>query len=106
TTWREMFLLPHNQGVIIDNPGLRETGVFTGDAAEEFTDIDQLTRQCRFRSCTHTSEPGCAVLEAVANGELDAERVERWRERVREAEQVESWLKESSRRRGRRPRRD
>lgn len=106
TTWREMFLLPGGRGVIIDNPGLREVGVFTGDAADEFSDIEQLTRQCRFRSCTHTTEPGCAVLAAIADGSVDAERVEAWRERVRESEEVDSWLKESSRRRGRRPRRN
>lgn len=106
TTWREMFLLPEGRGVIIDNPGLREVGVFTGEAADAFSDIEELTRQCRFRSCTHTSEPGCAVLGAVERGELEPARLEAWRERVREAEEVADWLRESSRRRGRRPRRD
>lgn len=106
TTWRETFLLPGDQGVLIDNPGLREVGVFTGDTAEAFADIEELATQCQFRSCTHEGEPGCAVQAAVKNGDVSKERVAAWKERSQESEQVGKWLQESERRRGRRPRRN
>ncbi len=106
TTWRETFLLPADQGVLIDNPGLREVGVFTGDAADSFADLEALAAQCQFRSCTHGSEPGCAVRAAAERGEVSPERVAAWKDRSQEAKQVGKWLEESERRRGRRPRRN
>lgn len=105
TTWREMFLLPGNQGVLIDNPGLREVGVYTGGALETFEDLEQLALNCQFRGCTHDTEPNCAITAALADGSVSQERVTAWLERQAEAEQVGQWLKESERRRGRRPRR-
>ncbi len=105
TTWREMFLLPDGRGIMIDNPGLREVGVYSENAAEAFTDIEQLAAQCQFRGCTHESEPNCAVQAAVKRGELSPERLEAYRAVVSEAEQVGDWLRESERRRDRRPRR-
>lgn len=105
TTWREMFLLPDGRGIMIDNPGLREVGVYSEAAAEAFTDIEQLAAQCQFRGCTHESEPNCAVQAAVASGELSEERLAAWRAVSAEAEQVGDWLRESERRRDRRPRR-
>lgn len=105
TTWREMFVLPEGQGVLINNPGLREVGVFTSGSADSYADIEELTTRCRFRSCTHQSEPGCAVLAAVNSGELNRERYEAWLARREEAEQVSEWLRDSERRRGRRRRR-
>lgn len=106
TTWREMFLLPDDRGVLIDNPGLREVGLYTADPGEVFADLEELASQCQFRSCTHESEPGCAVQEAVRNGTVTAERVAAWKERLEESEQVGRWLEESNRRRGRRRRRN
>ena len=43
---------------------------------QTFTDIEALAAQCRFRNCSHTSEPGCAVRAAIRSGELDSGR---WR---------------------------
>ena len=106
TTWREMFLLPNHRGVMIDNPGLREVGVYSESAAEAFTDIDELAASCQFRGCTHETEPNCAVQTAVKSGELSAERLEAWRAVTAEAEQVGDWLRENERRRDRRPRRN
>lgn len=104
TTWREMFLLPDARGVLIDNPGLREVGLFTGDAAEAFTDLEELATNCQFRSCSHETEPGCAIRAAVRSGQVTQERVDAWKERSQEAEQVGKWLQESNRRRSRKPR--
>ncbi|MCD8553657.1 ribosome small subunit-dependent GTPase A [Seleniivibrio sp.] len=61
----------------IDTPGIREVGI-GGDAGaveEVFDDIAKYAKMCRFSDCTHTGEPDCAVLAAVASGALSAERL-------------------------------
>lgn len=71
TTRRQLFVLP-GAGCLIDTPGMRELGLW--DAAEgidqTFEDVEALAAACRFRDCQHQGEPGCAVLAAVAAGEL------------------------------------
>lgn len=84
STRRELILLPRG-GVVIDTPGMRELGAETVDLARSFADIDALAARCRFRDCTHTSEPGCAVLRAAETGELDARRLESYLKLKREA---------------------
>ncbi|WP_207782501.1 ribosome small subunit-dependent GTPase A [Phytoactinopolyspora limicola] len=86
TTHRELIVLPGG-GVVIDTPGVRAVGlVADADAvAAAFPEIDELAEQCRFRDCAHQSEPGCAVLGAVDDGELDESRLARWRKLGREA---------------------
>ncbi len=69
-------LLTTDGGVsIIDTPGLRELGLW-GDAGlrNTYNDIALLGHSCRFRDCTHDHEPGCAVRQALAEGELSSER--------------------------------
>ena len=75
TTGRELFpcLLG---GVVIDTPGMREMGAESADLSKSFADIDGLAMHCKFRDCTHTTEPGCAVLEAVRNGALEQRRLD------------------------------
>ena len=75
TTGREMFPCPLG-GVVIDTPGMREMGAESADLSKTFAEIEELARHCRFRDCTHTSEPGCAVLAAAESGELDSRRLE------------------------------
>ena len=75
TTGREMFPCPLG-GVVIDTPGMREMGAESADLSKTFVEIEELAQHCRFRDCTHTNEPGCAVLEAVESGELDSRRLE------------------------------
>ena len=86
TTSRELHLL-ESGGVLVDTPGIREVGIFADpDAvAETFPDIEELTESCRFRDCSHESEPGCAVMAAVADGRLDAGRLANWRDLEAEA---------------------
>jgi len=84
TTRRELFALP-NGGVVIDTPGMRELGVESADLSKSFADIDELASHCRFRDCTHTNEPGCAVLKAIATGELDERRLKNYQKLKREA---------------------
>jgi ribosome biogenesis GTPase len=76
TTRRELIALPGG-GVLVDTPGLRELQLWAGEeaAAAAFTGVDELARECRFADCSHRSEPGCAVLAAVAAGRLDEARL-------------------------------
>lgn len=89
TTHREIIEI--NGVSFIDTPGLRELGMV---AAEEgisgtFTDIAELISQCAFSDCTHRSEPGCAVRNALADGTLSPERWELYNRLERE----NSWSK-------------
>jgi ribosome biogenesis GTPase / thiamine phosphate phosphatase len=86
TTRRDLFQLP-NGGLVIDSPGMREFGL-TGDGAHHADDlfpaIARFAASCRFSDCTHSNEPGCAVTEAVAAGNLDAQVYESYRKLIRE----------------------
>jgi ribosome biogenesis GTPase len=81
TTEREVLPLP-NGGVLIDTPGMRELALWADadsdadSAALGFSDIEGFAVRCRFRDCTHRTEPGCAVLEAIETGTLAAARLE------------------------------
>lgn len=72
TSHRELVVLK-NGGLLIDNPGMREVGIADASAGLEhtFDAILELADQCRYKDCTHEHEDGCAVLEAIGNGELD-----------------------------------
>lgn len=85
TTGRSMHHLPDG-GWLIDTPGMRELRlVDVADAIEDvFGDVATLAGTCRFSDCTHESEPGCAVLAAIEAGELDADRLKRYRKLLSE----------------------
>lgn len=83
TTYRQLFLLPMG-GMVIDTPGMRELQLESGDLSQAFEDIDDLARECRFRDCTHTNEPGCAVRAAIENGLLSQSRLDNYRKLQRE----------------------
>lgn len=74
TTHRELFVLP-NGGCLIDTPGMRELALFEGDVEGVFPEIEAAAEHCRFRDCSHTDEPGCAVLAGVADGTIDPDRI-------------------------------
>jgi ribosome biogenesis GTPase len=74
TTRRELFVLPDG-GIVIDTPGMRELGLETADLSRTFADIEELATRCKFRDCTHTHEPKCAVQEAIINGTLSQDRL-------------------------------
>jgi ribosome biogenesis GTPase len=89
TTHRELILLPDG-GIVIDTPGLRELQLWDGGGIEEaFADVEELAGGCRFNDCSHTQEPGCAVLAAVRSGELPSERFQSWRKLQRELRAIE-----------------
>jgi len=80
TVSRELIALPGG-GLIIDTPGLRAVGMWdSADGIDQaFSDIAELASACRFRDCTHSGEPGCAVEEAVSAGKLAERRLESYR---------------------------
>jgi ribosome biogenesis GTPase len=83
TTHRQLVLLP-NGGIVIDTPGMRELGVFSGNISTTFEDIADLAAGCKFGNCSHGTEPGCAVQGAIANGSLSAQRFESYQKLQRE----------------------
>ena len=87
TTRRQLLRL--GGAVLIDTPGLRELGVLDAEGVSAaFDDVERAASRCRFSDCSHRSEPGCAVREAVASGELPRERLEARRLLEREAERA------------------
>jgi len=86
TTGRELFPI-HGGALLLDTPGMRELRVLDLDEGLEhtFPEIDELAATCRFRDCSHSSEPGCAVLAAVEEGRLAADRLASYRKLQAEA---------------------
>lgn len=78
TTFSTMYPLAGG-GAVIDTPGIKGFGLIDIDDAElwhYFPEMMRVAPACRFYNCTHTHEPGCAVVEAVRNGEIAAARYE------------------------------
>ena len=78
TTFSEMYFLPQG-GAVIDTPGIKGFGTIDFEKEEVshyFREIFRAGRECRFSDCTHTSEPGCAVQEAVIKGSIAISRYE------------------------------
>ncbi len=75
TTHRQLIRLK-NGAMIIDTPGMRELGMWdvSEGIGEAFADVEQFLGRCKFSDCTHISEPGCAIREALASGELSPKR--------------------------------
>ena len=78
TVGARMIPLPDGQGgYVVDTPGLREVGLWalSPDHLDRcFPELRPFIAQCRFADCTHTAEPDCGVKDAVARGEVNAER--------------------------------
>lgn len=77
TVSREIVPLPSG-GFVVDMPGVRGVGVWEAEAGigAAFADVEEAAARCRFRDCTHKTEPGCAVLAAVEAGEISPQRLE------------------------------
>jgi len=99
TTHRELWCTP-NGGVVIDNPGIRELGLWIeGDGLQRaFAEVDSLASRCKFNNCSHRHEPGCAVLGARDRGELDADRLASYDRLQREVEATQRRQDERTRR--------
>lgn len=78
TTFAEMYALPFG-GYLIDTPGIRELGVFDirpDELSHYFVEMRERLNQCKFNNCRHVNEPGCAIIKAVENGEIEPSRYE------------------------------
>ncbi|MDP8211034.1 MAG: ribosome small subunit-dependent GTPase A [Candidatus Stygibacter australis] len=85
TTTREMIIITGG-GILIDNPGMRDIQLSVSETTLDrtFYDIVELEKQCRFRNCEHDTEPGCAIKQAIEDGELEAERFENYQKLQKE----------------------
>jgi ribosome biogenesis GTPase len=91
TTYRQLIPLPGG-AVLIDNPGMRDIKVQGSEELLDtvFADIVTLATQCKFRNCSHQTEPGCAIQAAIANGRLDEGRLVNYRKLQREMHYLEA----------------
>ncbi len=78
TTARRELILLDSGGILIDTPGMRELGVMAAQSSlvTTFPEIEALADKCHYRGCRHQQEPGCAVREAVEDGDLPPSRYE------------------------------
>lgn len=81
TTVRRELIQLEGGALVIDNPGMREFGILGAEVGIEgsFSDIVSLASQCRFRDCSHTNEPGCAVIAALQSGAISNEHYDNYR---------------------------
>ena len=89
TRHRQLLMMPGG-AILIDTPGLRELQVWEGDLDSAFADIAQLAAECRFNDCAHSTEPDCAVREALESGELDPDRWHNYLKLQRELRSIEA----------------
>lgn len=78
TTFAEMFEIEEDT-YVIDTPGIKELGlmdIYDEEINHFFPEMRAFFNQCKFHNCTHTHEPGCAVIDAVENGEISISRYE------------------------------
>jgi ribosome biogenesis GTPase len=85
TTFRALKVLPQG-GVLMDTPGMRELQLADCEQGvnETFNEIIELASQCRFKNCEHTSEPGCAVRNALESDELSQRRFDSYQKLIKE----------------------
>ncbi len=95
TTTRELFITISG-AIVIDTPGMREFQLAEADFDDAFPDIAELSADCRFRDCSHISEPGCAVREACENGELSEERLRNFFQMKKEIKYQEKRTREKA----------
>jgi len=90
TTRHRQLLVLGAGAILIDTPGLREFQIWEGDVDSAFSDIAELAALCRFNDCAHSTEPDCAVREALETGELDEGRWANYGKLQRELRAIEA----------------
>jgi len=98
TSHRELLVL-ENGGILIDNPGMREVGIADSASGlvKTFERIVELSKNCKFKDCTHTTEIDCAIIESVSNGEIDPDSYDNYLKMKKEKEHFESTIVEKRR---------
>jgi len=94
TSHRELIVTEN--GILIDNPGMREVGIADSTSGLEMTfqTIVELSKDCKFKDCRHTTEIDCAVLIAVSQGKIDTDSYENYLKMEKEKEHFESTVAE------------
>lgn len=92
TTTNRQLLRLENGAMIIDTPGMRELGNIAVETAisETFDEITELETSCKFSNCSHKKEKGCAILEALEEGEISPERYQNYLKMLKESEHNET----------------
>ncbi|MDO9510809.1 MAG: ribosome small subunit-dependent GTPase A [Bacteroidales bacterium] len=95
TSHRELVVL-EDGGILVDNPGMREVGIVdkTDGLETTFDLIFSLSKNCKFKDCTHTNEIGCSVFEALEKGEIDVASYENYLKMEKEKTHFESSVAE------------
>ncbi|RPH38147.1 ribosome small subunit-dependent GTPase A [bacterium] len=88
TTSRRQMTILDNGALLVDTPGMRELGLMGVGASidDSFSDIHELSKNCRFNDCTHSVEVGCAILMAVQNGSVSEARYQSYMKFIRESQ--------------------
>ena len=88
TTAQRQLIVLEQGAMVIDTPGMRELGNIgvSSGLEESFADIWNLSKTCRFANCTHTQEAGCALLSAIEEGTLRADRYQSFLKLMKESE--------------------
>lgn len=96
-TTRHVELLElENGGYVVDTPGFStfELAVIKADElGQYYREFQEYTGQCRFRGCSHTAEPGCAITEAVGEGSISPTRHENYVQFYQELKKIKEWEK-------------
>lgn len=99
TSHRELFIMDDG-GLLIDNPGMREVGIAdsAGGIETVHADIARFSGNCRYKNCTHVHETGCAVIQALENGQIDAASYDNYLKMVKESRYFETSQAEKKKR--------
>ena len=98
-TTRHVELYPFSDGYVADTPGFSSLDIErTMPLKKEelpfvFPEFNKYLGQCKFTSCTHTVEKGCAILNAAENGEIETSRLESYRSIFNEIKDIIEWEK-------------
>ncbi|MEE4244445.1 MAG: ribosome small subunit-dependent GTPase A [Kangiellaceae bacterium] len=86
TTTNRSIVTMASGAMLLDTPGMRELQLADCEQgiAATFADIEQLSQNCRFSNCSHTNEPGCAVLQAISDEKLDLRRLNNYLKLLKE----------------------
>ena len=93
-TTRHVELFPFNDGFVFDTPGfsrLETDELYASDLWQYFPEMRFFEGQCRFRTCSHRSEIGCSVIEAVKNGQIAQSRYESYKTLFNTLNEIKDW---------------
>lgn len=92
TTTRKELIVLSTGAILIDSPGIKELQLWGSEESlsNSFEDITQIAEHCRFKDCSHSGEPGCAVQAALSSGELEHRRFENYLDMKKELRYLDS----------------